>query len=614
MSTISRDEFAGAVQLHQSGQLAAAARLYELFLDRDATHADSLHLLGITHLQLGQPDVAAELISRAVGLCPQAPVFRATLAEAYRATGRYDRVVECCLAALQLGLNDSAVLNNLGLALEALGRHADAADAFRAALGLRPDDATGHINLGTALRALDQKDQALAHFRRAVSIDPDSPAALTNLGQLLLDLGQAGEAFPHCQRAVVLHPGLPEAQHNLGNALHALGNFSEARRHYGEAIRLRPEMAQACVNLARTLQEEGQWDLALPWLRRATESEPRSLVFLALLAEAAVERDLFEEAIACYQRMLEVDSKLAATHNALGWLLQESGRLDEASNHLKTTLALRSDFAIAHVNLGGVHEKLGNFAAAETCFRAALPDDNSRSPALARLAMLLRGGLPDADLALIEERLAVSPASDPARVNLLFGLAGVRDARGSYSPAAECAREANQLARAQLERRNRSYQPDEHEHLVSGLIDSIDDAFFARLSGAGREESLPVFIVGLPRSGTTLIEQILASHPLVHGAGELTLVREDFEAIPGLLHRHDDPPAACIGSLTRDATRQLANRHLDRLFELDGGRAARIVDKMPDNYVHLGLIAALFPARPSSTVAVISGTSRFHAG
>ena len=88
MSTISRDEFTGAVQLHQSGQLAAAARLYESFLDRDANHVDALHLLGVAHHQLGRSDLAAELIGQAVDLYPQAAVFRATLAEAYRALGQ----------------------------------------------------------------------------------------------------------------------------------------------------------------------------------------------------------------------------------------------------------------------------------------------------------------------------------------------------------------------------------------------------------------------------------------------------------------------------------------------------------------------------------------------
>ncbi len=596
MSTISRDEFAGAVQLHQSGELVAAARLYQSFLDRDASHADSLHLLGIARIQFGQPVLAVELIGRAVELVPQAPVFRATLAEAYRALGRHDRVIECCLAALGLGLNDPGVLNNLGLAFEALGRHGEAADAFRAALGLRPDDATCLTNLGTALRALDQKDDALEHFRRALAIDPDFAPALTNLGQLLLDRGQAGEALPICRRAALLEPGLPEAHNNLGNALHALGQVAEARQSYSEAIRLSPQMAQACVNLGRSLQEEGEWDEALGWLRRATEIEPRSLVFLALLAEAAVERELFDEAIGCYARMLEIDPNLAATHNALGWLLQESGRLEEAASHLRTTLSLRADFAIAHVNLGGIHEKLGDFAGAEESFRAAFFDEKSRSTALGRLAMLLRGGLPDADIELIESHLAGSDGSDPTRVNLLFGLAGVLDARGSYARAAECALEANQLAGLQLARRKRSYQPAEHEELISGLIQCVDRAFFARLSGAGLHTRRPVFIVGLPRSGTTLIEQILASHPQVHGAGELSLARGDFEAIPGLLGRESERAAACIGELTGDAARELAAGHDRRLAELDGGKAARIVDKMPDNYVHLGLLAVLFPS------------------
>ncbi len=331
-----------------------------------------------------------------------------------------------------------------------------------------------------------------------MAIDPDFAPALTNLGQLLLDLGQADDALPYCRRAALLQPGLPEAHNNLGNALHALGLLEQARGSYSEAIRLSPQMAQACVNLGRTWQEEGEWDEALPWLRRAVELDPRSLVFLALEAEAAVERELFDEAIACYERMLEIDPKLAATHNALGWLLQESGRLDESANHLNTTLSLRPDCAIARVNLGGIHEKRGDFAGAEKSFRAALSDVQARPAALGRLALLLRGRLPETDIKLIEEHLAGSDESDLSRVNLLFGLAGVFDARGSYSQAAGIAREANRLAGIQLVRRKRGYRPDEHEQLISGLIHALDRGFFDRLAGAGCVRSGPFSSSGFP--------------------------------------------------------------------------------------------------------------------
>ena len=140
-----------------------------------------------------------------------------------------------------------------------------------------------------------------------------------------------------------------------------------------------------------------------------------------------------------------------------------------------------------------------------------------------------------------------------------------------------------------------AYRPGAHEQLISDLIAGLDRGFFTRLSGAGKGTERPVFVVGLPRSGTTLVEQILASHPQVHGAGELALARQDFEAIPSLLGQGGEPPAACMAGLTRDAVAQLADGHDRSLSELGGGKAARIVDKMPDNYVHLGLIATLFP-------------------
>ena len=614
MSTHSRDLFTEAVGLHQAGQPAAAARLYQLCLERDPDHIDATHLLGVAFHELGQAEAAARLIGRAVTLRPDSAVFRATLAEAYRALGRYDVVVECCLAAIQLGLNDAAVYNNLGLALETLGQHREAVQAFRAALELRGDDAMVHTNLGTVLRALDEREQALDHFRRAVAIDPNLAAAQTNLGQLLLDLGRAELALPHCQQAVNLEPNLPEAHNNLGNALRVLGRFAEAGACYREAIRLRPTLTQAYVNLGQTLQQQGEWDEALHWLREASEIEPASLVYLALVAEAAVERELFDEAIGCYRKMLEIDSSLAATHNALGWLLQEAGHLTESEKHLNESLALRPDFAIAHVNLGGIREKLGDFAAAENSFRLAVSDEKSRSPALARLAVLLRGKLPDAELKMIEDYLASALPTDPTRVNLLFGLTSVWDGRGEYARAAACAREANLQARAELERRNRSYRPDEHEGLISGLIQSLDRGFFERLARAGQKTGRPVFIVGLPRSGTTLIEQILASHPQVFGAGELTFARNDFEAIPGLLGREHETPVRCIGDLSEEVIGRLGESHDRLLAELDGGRSARVVDKMPDNYVHLGLMAALFPARHLSTAAATFEISPFRAG
>jgi tetratricopeptide (TPR) repeat protein len=593
----SHDEFASAVRLHQAGDLAGAARSYEALLARDATHAEAFHLLGVLRHQQGEPGLAAELIGRSVALRPSAAVFRVTLAEAYRALGRFDDAADCCRAALRMGLCDPGVHNNLGLALLGLGRHTEAAQAFRTALARRPGDAIVHTNLGTALSALGEPEQALAQFRRAIALDPKLAPARSNLGQVLLDLGRANEALPHCEEAVALAPGLTDAQNNLGNAYRALGRFTEARRCYLEALRLNPGLAQAHVNLGLTSQQENHRNEALAYFRRACELQPRSLTFLGLLAEAAVEQELFAEAIACYEKILELDAGCAAAHNALGWLVQEQGRLDQAEGHLQNALRLQPDLAIAHVNMGGVFEKLGEFAAAEASFRRAMQDEKAHAPALARLAMLLRGKLPDPDRAALEERLARSDcdSSDPSRVNLLFGLAYVWDAQGRYAEAAGRFRQANALALAQLAERDRAYDPAEHDRFVAGLTAAFDQVFFARLAGAGLATQQPVFIFGLPRTGTTLVEQVLASHSQLHGAGELLLARQDFERIPELVHR-DAPTLSCLAQVDAPLVRGLSEWHLERLTDLDGRHTARIADKMPDNYLFLGLLAVLFPS------------------
>jgi hypothetical protein len=208
--------------------------------------------------------------------------------------------------------------------------------------------------------------------------------------------------------------------------------------------------------------------------------------------------------------------------------------------------------------------------------------------------MLMRGRLSASDREEIEQYLAASDAEDPARVNLLFGLAGVCDAQNQFADAALRAREAHALSLVRLERRKFGYKPTEHESFISGLIQAFDRDFFARLAGAGNDSRRPVFIVGLPRSGTTLIEQILGCHPEFHGAGELPFVRHDYSAIPELLNRAV-PPHDCIADLEASLVGRLADWHLERLRKLDDGRASRIGDKMPENYVHLGLIATMFP-------------------
>jgi tetratricopeptide (TPR) repeat protein len=410
----------------------------------------------------------------------------------------------------------------------------------------------------------------------------------------LIDVGVPETALPHCQAAVALEPTLAEAHNNLGNAYRALGQNAVAISCFSEAAQKNPTSAQFQMNLGMALQQERRWDEALNCFRCATELEPDSLPLFKQRAFAAVDRERFNEAISCYERMLEIDPGAASTYNDLGTLLQEEGRLEESEKLLQTALRLQPDLAIAHVNLGGIHEKRGELASAEAEFRMALGHTDANAQALARLASLLRDKLPECDRAAIETQLAVSDPGDSSRVNLFYGLAAVWDARGNYSEAAKCAAQANALALAGLEQRCLAYDPGLHERFVSELIEAFSPDFFSRLAGAGLATKRPVFIVGLPRSGTTLIEQILASHSQFYGAGELAVVRRNFQSIPEHVG-WEGTPVSCVPGLSREIVRRLAEWHDHELNALDGGHTPRIGDKMPDNYVHLGLIYILFP-------------------
>jgi hypothetical protein len=143
------------------------------------------------------------------------------------------------------------------------------------------------------------------------------------------------------------------------------------------------------------------------------------------------------------------------------------------------------------------------------------------------------------------------------------------------------------------EKQGKSYDPAAHTQLVSDLIKSFTPQFFAGVRGFGLDTQVPMFIVGLPRSGTTLTEQILASHSQVHGAGELNYARDSMEALPGVLNQAITPFQG-LARLNSAATRRLADWHLGRLRELDP-QAIRVVDKMPDNYLFLGWLVTLFP-------------------
>jgi tetratricopeptide (TPR) repeat protein len=581
--------------MHQAGKIDAAFASFAKIVAREPTNAPALHWIGYIHNQRGEYDGAVDVLKRAIVERPGIPSFHLTLAESFRNLGHLKRAVGCCRMALKLNPDYPEALCTLGLAIQASGRPGEAVEHFRRALDLRPHFAQAHRDLAMVLRELGQHEEALEHLRCAVELAPKYPAARSGLTLVLLDRDQPEEALIHGQEAVRLQPDLAIHHHNLGNVLQRLNRWDEARGAYLEALRLDPDLAHSHLQIGMTLRFAGQLAEAELWFKQAADLNPENAWFWEQLADLQMERQEHGAAISSWERAIELSTnERAGLYISLGWSLQEESRLAEAVEQYRTALRVQPDAVMAQINLGGIHEELGEMAAAAAAFRVAARIQPNFGLAHARLGNLLRAGLPDADLAAIEERLADPETNPSARARLFFALCVALDARGQYARAAECARQANAL-NMELARGPRGYMPDLHIQYVDSIIRGFTSDLCAQLVEAGSEDLRPVFVFGLPRSGTTLVEQILASHSRIFGAGELKLTRQSFDAIPSILER-PGPALEHISRLTPRAVGRLAEQHLRRLENLvDSHPAERIVDKMPDNYIYLGLLAAMFP-------------------
>ncbi|HET6248508.1 MAG TPA: sulfotransferase [Tepidisphaeraceae bacterium] len=483
-----------------------------------------------------------------------------------------------------------------------------AENLYRQILLKEPKNADALHLLGLVAHQMGRNDQAVELIRRAIAIQPDFTDAYYNLGVSLQAGGHYAEAIEANRRAISLRPDYADAYRNLGVALDGNGQLDEAIAAARKAIGLNARDYEAYGNLGTFLAKKGQLGEAAAGLRRALELGGGAVAGLWLaLASVHVERRDDMAAIPCYARALSLQPNSAAVYNDLGRAQIRVHGFARAAACFNKALALQPGQADALVNLGLLHRELGNLPQAETAWRAAHKADPDLAGPLAQLASLLKGRLPEAD------RMAVAARSDDARLSvadrasLLFGLGQVLDGRGEYASAAQSAAKANALVMEQSRQRGTTWNSAEHRLHVSRLIEGFTPELFARLADeAGLRRAadegrwrLPVFVFGLPRSGTTLIEQVLASHSRVHGAGELRLSRELFESLPFFSNDTQDLKDS-LAALDGEMLEKWRRHHLSKLTAIverdrPGFVADRVVDKMPDSYLYLGLVALTFP-------------------
>jgi tetratricopeptide (TPR) repeat protein len=462
----------------------------------------------------------------------------------------------------------------------------DPLPALGMAVQCAPEEATGHLNLGNALGRLGRLEEAAASYRRALEADPEFAEAHNNLGELWLECGRAEEALVSCQQALRIRPDFARAHQNLGKVLVRLGRFDEAVRSCQRAIAISPEFAEAHNSLGSALLGLGQSQAAIASFQRALELSPDLAKAHANLARALRAIGRLDDAVVGYRRALLLRPELLLLHTELATALRLQRRTAAAEQSCRRALEIDSGFAAAFVVLAELRADAGRFAEAEELFRRAIALDPDSPEAWAGVTRLRR--MTPADGAWLAAMQRLVQRGMPAQRELLlrYALGKHFDDLGDFDAAFRNYRRANELARGCGPRHDR----DSLSRTIDLIIRSHDGDWVKRQRAAVHRSARPVFIVGMLRSGTSLAEQILASHPQVFGAGEQTFWSEVVAAAVS------NPAAGDVRAMRMSdaALADLGDRYLLALRELSPD-ALRVVDKLPTNFLFLGLIHAALP-------------------
>ena len=416
----------------------------------------------------------------------------------------------------------------------------------------RAVDTRALLRQAEAWRQAGRLAEAEQAARQVLAADPGNGAAFQVLSLIAHQVGNAAQAADLMARAVAAAPGVASYRRNLCEMLRRLKRLPEAIDHGREAVRLAPDDPVARYNLGVALDDHGDLEGARAQFARAVELDPNHNLAWNNLGSTRNRLGDEDGALTAYLRAAEIDPRHAEAQNNAGAIYIERGELDLARARFRLAIDARPDFLEAHQNL----------------------------------STLIRYTPDNPHYAFLETELARRNALDgEQRLRLLFAVGKAREDVGHYPLALIAFHEANRLKRATL-----AYDEPRAERLLAALTRPFGCGDFP--PAPADADPTPVFILGMPRSGTTLLEQVLASHPQVHGAGELKDFHAALRAHPKVGDMADAP--RWVPTLTDADYRAIAADYLTRL-RTHHPSAARITDKMPGNYHYLGFILRALP-------------------
>ncbi len=612
-----------ALKAHQQGDLKRALADYKSLLRQSPQHSEALHLLGVCEFQAGHVEAAIAHINTAISLAPKVAQYHNNLGEILRQHGRMGEAEKCYRRALELNPKYADAHNNLALVLQTAGEIDTAAKHLRTALELQPHDPQTAANLGNILRIKGDLQSACYQFRQALKLAPEFSQARLALCELLIDLQHQTDAFDVATAGVDICSADPAAQCAYASAAMALGHNAQARQALHAAVQANPQSVSVQMTLGRLLLVSGDNTEALQCLEQAALQNPAQAQLYALISRACLELNRLNHAHEAICRALDLEPDNYDLQIQSARIHRRRDQPIEAKRLLEAILVADSTNLPATLELAEVYLQTGEPEQAQRCMECALtrlPDNNTIRERLA--SVLLSAG----DFKGCINHLSQIIAEDPERISsyrllsnakrfcskddsIIDTLTAQLDSRDLTPPVAatghfslgkmlaDCGRhaqafnhftQANRLRRTQLD-----YDSDTHEALVKEHIHAFNQYRLEQFAEYGNPSRVPIIIAGMPRSGTTLVERILASHPQVSAGGEVDgLTRIYPRSVGGVAGEHY--LGLALDSLDARTIERLSNDYLNRLHREHPG-ARQVTDKTPENFLHLGMAAILFP-------------------
>lgn len=514
--------------------------------------AEAHHLLAIAHHAKGDLSGAIAALRQASTLAPHNGLYLSNLCEMLRQAKELDQAVACGRKAIALAPKMASAHGNLGVALYDAKAYDEAEACQLRAVALDPRSPRSLNNLGSIALKRDDLVLAESYYRRALAADPAYLEGLCNLATVLVDLEKPQEAMDLLTTRAAQGNANAEWQRALGRAYLALDALDPAEISFRRSIALKPAVAAAHLGLAEVLGKKNQTDFSLMAAKRAHDLDPESAAALSQLGQCEADLGHTDAALALFDRAVAIEPKAVGALIARGHLAMELGDVEKARADFAAARQIKPDHVVPLVAALKLHK--------------VTPED----PSLAELERHVAG---------------IDNVLPDRAVSMLYALGKCYDELGRWDAAFGAYARGAALKRSKI-----TYDADAYDAAVDRVIGAYDHAALDRLRQHALSDARAIFIIGMPRSGTTLTESILASHPDVFGAGELPY-------LPRLLPMNPAAPTLGVDGLVQGAPAQVAARFVNYL----GASAhhatgfAKFTDKMPCNFQYAGLIHALLP-------------------